>query len=185
MDERGDVKLLRGEDRRCSGHNAATVASDLIRRAWWAEGWGPIVFGHDLQNTYRQWAVKHPGPRGVPQPVSRVVVPLRHVLRGGNHSVWNFLQAAVAVQARPGDPADSSWPLRRRLRCRLRFARRSRPAKEHVVQGVDLSLNPRWSYCGHCEAPGPHLDIASGNRTWLRAWPGYLTFLSQAIWMYE
>ena len=60
----------------------------------------------------------------------------------------------------------------------------SRPAKEHVVQGVDLSLNPRWSYCGHCEAPGPHLDIASGNRTWLRAWRGCLTFLSQAIWMY-
>ena len=38
-------------------------------------------FRHDLQNAYRQWAVKHPGHCGTFLPSA--VVPLRHVLRGG------------------------------------------------------------------------------------------------------
>ena len=61
VDEHGDLKLRRGEDWRRSGHNATMGASDvpthhflgdivdLILRAW-AEGWDPVVFGHDLQN---------------------------------------------------------------------------------------------------------------------------------------
>ena len=42
------------------------------------------------------------------------------------------------------------------------------PAKEHVVQGVDLSLEPE--NCGHCEAPGPHLG---SNRRGLAVRPAF------------
>ncbi|OLP87385.1 Pentatricopeptide repeat-containing protein, chloroplastic [Symbiodinium microadriaticum] len=89
MSMSGDLKLRRGEDWRSSGHNATIGASDvpthhfqgdivdLIRRAW-AEGWGPIVFGHGGQ---------------APRP------PVSHCMRfEAAASIWNFNGAADAVQ---------------------------------------------------------------------------------------
>ncbi|CAE7505128.1 PUB3, partial [Symbiodinium sp. CCMP2456] len=60
VDENGDLNLRRGEDWRRSGHNATMSAEDVPTHhfltdivdfilAAWCEGWGPKVFGHDLQ----------------------------------------------------------------------------------------------------------------------------------------
>ena len=111
VDEHGDLKLRRGEDWRRSGHNATMGAEDvpthhflgdivdLILRAW-AEGWDPVVFGHDLQNAYRQWAVRHPGHCGAFLPTSSGVTLWFHFAMcfGAAASVWNFNRAADAVQ---------------------------------------------------------------------------------------
>ncbi|CAE7343021.1 POLA2, partial [Symbiodinium sp. CCMP2456] len=75
VDENGDLKLRRGEDWRRPGHNATMSAEDVPTHhflgdivdfilAAWCEGWDPKVFGHDLQNAYRQWAVRCPGHCG-------------------------------------------------------------------------------------------------------------------------
>ena len=105
------LKLGRGEDWRRSGHNATMGASDvpthhflgdivdLVLRAW-AEGWDPVVFGHDLQNAYRQWAVRHPGHCGTFLPSAAGVTLWFHFAMcfGAAASVWNFNRAADAVQ---------------------------------------------------------------------------------------
>ena len=111
LDENGELKLRRGEDWRRSGHNATMGASDvpthhflgdivdLVLRAW-AEGWDPVVFGHDLQNAYRQWAVRHPGHCGTFLPSAAGVTLWFHFAMcfGAAASVWNFNRAADAVQ---------------------------------------------------------------------------------------
>ena len=111
VDEHGELKLRRGEDWRRSGHNATMGASDvpthhflgdivdLVLRAW-AEGWDPVVFGHDLQNAYRQWAVRHPGHCGTFLPSAAGVTLWFHFAMcfGAAASVWNFNRAADAVQ---------------------------------------------------------------------------------------
>ncbi|CAE7868819.1 PUB3, partial [Symbiodinium sp. KB8] len=107
VDEHGELKLRRGEDWRRSGHNATMGAShhflgdivDLVLRAW-AEGWDPVVFGHDLQNAYRQWAVRHPGHCGTFLPSATGVTLWFHFAMcfGAAASVWNFNRAADAVQ---------------------------------------------------------------------------------------
>ena len=110
-DEHGELKLRRGEDWRQSGQDATMGASDvpthhflgdivdLVLRAW-AEGWDPVVFGHDLQNAYRQWAVRHPGHCGTFLPSAAGVTLWFHFAMcfGAAASVWNFNRAADAVQ---------------------------------------------------------------------------------------
>ena len=102
----GDLKLRRGEDWRRSKHNATMGVEDvpthhflgdivdLILRAW-AEGWD-----RDLQNAYRQWAVRHPGHCGTFLPTSSGVTLWFHFAMcfGAAASVWNFNRAADAVQ---------------------------------------------------------------------------------------
>ena len=77
-----------------------------IRRAR-ADGWDPVVFGHDLQNAYRQWAVKYPGHCGTFGHDS--LVQLRHVLRGGGQR----LELQPSGRRRPdGPPCAPLGPLR-------------------------------------------------------------------------
>ncbi|CAE7295967.1 PUB3, partial [Symbiodinium sp. CCMP2456] len=83
LDENGDLKLRRGEDWRRSGHNATMRAEDVPTTSWatsWTSSWPPgardgkfRVFGHDLQNAYRQWAVRCPGHCGTFLPTDQGV----------------------------------------------------------------------------------------------------------------
>ncbi|CAE7265796.1 PUB3, partial [Symbiodinium sp. CCMP2456] len=111
VDENGDLKLRRSEDWRRSGHNATMSAEDVPTHhflgdivdfilAAWCEGWDPKVFGHDLQNAYRQWAVRCPGHCGTFLPTDQGVTLWFHYAMcfGAAASVWNFNRAADAVQ---------------------------------------------------------------------------------------
>ncbi|CAE7477634.1 PUB3, partial [Symbiodinium sp. CCMP2456] len=98
-------------DWRRSGHNATMSAGDVPTHhflgdivdfilAAWCEGWDPKVFGHDLQNAYRQWAVRFPGHCGTFLPTDQGVTLWFHYAMcfGAAASVWNFNRAADAVQ---------------------------------------------------------------------------------------
>ena len=79
-DGEGNVKVRRGEDWRRSGHNATILAHDVpthhfvddvvdfIRRVVELAGSRGVpaarLFGHDLLNAYRQWAVRNPAHSG-------------------------------------------------------------------------------------------------------------------------
>ena len=75
-DGEGNVKVRRGEDWRRSGHNATILAHDVpthhfvddvvdfIRRVVEPRCPGARLFGHDLLNAYRQWAVRNPAHSG-------------------------------------------------------------------------------------------------------------------------
>ena len=179
VDEHGELKLRRGEDWRRSGHNATMGASDvpthhllgdivdLVLRAW-AEGWDPVVFGHDLQNAYRQWAVRHPGHCGTFLPSAAGVTLWFHFAMcfGAAASVWNFNRAADAVQmllralllvllghfvddfngVDAGDVADSAHhavaDFFALLGLQTKPSKAQAPAKNHVVQGVELAIRP-------------------------------------------
>ena len=90
-----------------------TTDADLVLRAW-AEGWDPVVFGHDLQNAYRQCAVRHPRHCGTFLPSASGVTLWFHFAMcfRAAASVWNFNRAADAP-ALP--PPGAAGPLRRRL----------------------------------------------------------------------
>ena len=173
VDEHGDLKLRRGEDWRRSGHNATMGASDvpthhflgdivdLILRAW-AEGWDPVIFGHDLQNAYRQWAVRQPGHCGTFLPTSSGVTLWFHFAMcfGAAASVWNFNRAADAVQMvlralllvddfNGVDSSDTAASAHHAvadffalLGLQTKPSKAQVPATRHVVQGVDLSIRP-------------------------------------------
>ncbi|CAE7450545.1 PUB3, partial [Symbiodinium sp. KB8] len=179
VDENGELKLRRGEDWRQSGHNATMGASDvpthhflgdivdLVLRAW-AEGWDPVVFGHDLQNAYRQWAVRHPGHCDTFLPSAAGVTLWFHFAMcfGAAASVWNFNRAADAVQmllrslllvllghfvddfngVDAADLADSAHhavaDFFALLGLQTKPSKAQAPAKRHVVQGVELSIGP-------------------------------------------
>ena len=179
VDETGELKLRRGEDWRRSGHNATMGASDvpthhflgdivdLVLRAW-AEGWDPVVFGHDLQNAYRQWTVRHPGHCGTFLPSAAGVTLWFHFAMcfGTAASVWNFNRAADAVQmllrslllvllghfvddfngVDSADLADSAHhavaDFFALLGLQTKPSKAQAPAKRHVVQGVELSIRP-------------------------------------------
>ena len=80
-DGEGNVKVRRGEDWRRSGHNATILAHDVPTRhfvddvvglssgGWWSWQAAEVspaarLFGHDLLNAYRQWAVRNPAHSG-------------------------------------------------------------------------------------------------------------------------
>ena len=79
-DGEGNVKVRRGEDWRRSGHNSTILAHDVpthhfvddvvdfIRRVVELANRRGVsaarLFGHDLLNAYRQWAVRHPAHSG-------------------------------------------------------------------------------------------------------------------------
>ncbi|CAE7346915.1 PUB3, partial [Symbiodinium sp. CCMP2456] len=171
IDENGELKLRRGEDWRRSGHNATMSAEDVPTRhflgdivdfilAAWHEGWDPKVFGHDLQNAYRQWAVRFPGHCGTFLPTDQGVT----LCFGAAASVWNFNRAADAVQmlmralllvllghfvddfngADDNHTADSAHyavaELFAALGLQTKPSKAQTPDKEHIVQGVQLHI---------------------------------------------
>ena len=110
-DEKGDLKVRRGEDWRRSGHNSTVEAEDipthhfvddfvqLARRT--AEVDTDLqVYGHDLLNAYRQWPVEQPSVCGTFLPTSHGMTLWFHnaMCFGAAASVWNFNRAADALQ---------------------------------------------------------------------------------------
>ena len=177
VDENGDLKLRRGEDWRRSGHNATMSAEDVPTHhflgdivdfilAAWCEGWDPKVFGHDLQNAYRQWAVRCPGHCGTFLPTDQGVTLWFHYAMcfGAAASVWNFNRAADAVQmlmralllvllghfvddfngADDNHTAESAHnavaEFFAALGLQTKPSKAQAPDKEHVVQGVQLHI---------------------------------------------
>ena len=172
VDEHGELKLRRGEDWRRSGHNATMGASDvpthhflgdivdLVLRAW-AEGWDPVVFGHDLQNAYRQWAVRHPGHCGTFLPSAAGVTLWFHFAMcfGAAASVWNFNRAADAVQMLLRALLGAPGPLRRRLQRR----RRGRSGPPPTMPSPTFS--PSWA-----SRPSPPRRRPQPRTTSSRGW---------------
>ena len=110
-DEKGELKVRRGEDWRRSGHNSTVEAGDipthhfvddfvqLARRT--AEIDTDLkVYGHDLLNAYRQWPVDQPSTCGTFLPTTEGMTLWFHnaMCFGAAASVWNFNRAADALQ---------------------------------------------------------------------------------------
>ena len=105
-----------------------------------------MVFGHDLQNAYRQWAVRHPGHCGTFLPSAAGVTLWFHFAMcfGAAASVWNFNRAADAVQMllRSLLLVHAVADFFALLGLQTKPSKAQAPAKRHVVQGVELSIRP-------------------------------------------
>ena len=110
-DEKGDVKVRRGEDWRRSHHNSTVLADDVpthhfvgdfveMARHMYAEGGVPVVLGHDLLSAYRQWPVSDPAENGTFLFIDGGWTLWFHhaMCFGAAASVWNFNRAADALQ---------------------------------------------------------------------------------------
>ena len=110
-DEQGRVKLRRGKDWRCSGHNAAMEADDVpthhtvgdfvdLARRLAEDSTDLLAFGHDMLNAYRQWPVRRPEHCATFLPTAAGVTLWMHMAMcfGAAASVWNFNRAGGAVQ---------------------------------------------------------------------------------------
>ena len=114
-DGEGNVKVRRGEDWRRSGHNATILAHDVpthhfvddvvdfIRRVAEMAGSRGVpaarLFGHDLLNAYRQWAVRNPAHSGTFLATPAGLTLWFHLAMcfGAAASVWNFTCLAIAM----------------------------------------------------------------------------------------
>ena len=110
-DEKGEVKVRRGEDWRRSSHNATVRAFDVpthhfvedfvdLARVTSQEGQDLRLFGHDLLNAYRQWPVKSPEHSATILATEHGITLWMHhaMCFGAAASVWNFNRAADTLQ---------------------------------------------------------------------------------------
>ena len=181
-DGEGNVKVRRGEDWRRSGHNAAILAHDVpthhfvddvvdfIRRVVELAGSRGVpaarLFGHDLLNAYRQWAVRNPAHSGTFLATPAGLTLWFHLAMcfGAAASVWNFNRAADALQALtrvllwlvgghfvddftgvdlPELAASAFYSLAdlfQELGLQTKPSKAQEPAPRHVVQGVEMTI---------------------------------------------
>ena len=183
-DGEGNVKVRRGEDWRRSGHNSTILAHDVpthhfvddvvdfIRRVVELAASRGVpaarLFGHDLLNAYRQWAVRHPAHSGTFLATPAGLTLWFHLAMcfGAAASVWNFNRAADALQALnrvllwvvgghfvddfsgvdlPELAASAFYALAdlfQELGLQTKPSKAQAPAARHVVQGVEMSIEP-------------------------------------------
>ena len=124
------------------------------------------IFGHDLLNAYRQWPVKEPAHSGTFLPAPNGVTMWFHMAMcfGAAASVWNFNRTADALQALKrvllwivsghyvddfnGVDLDELAPgafegmaeFLDQLGLQTKPSKAQRPATEHIVQGVLVSI---------------------------------------------
>ena len=181
-DGEGNVKVRRGEDWRRSGHNATILAHDVpthhfvddvvdfIRRVVELAGSRGVpaarLFGHDLLNAYRQWAVRNPAHSGTFLATPAGLTLWFHLAMcfGAAASVWNFNRAADALQALtrvllwlvgghfvddftgvdlPELAASAFYSLAdlfQELGLQTKPSKAQEPAPRHVVQGVEMTI---------------------------------------------
>ncbi|CAE7923243.1 unnamed protein product [Symbiodinium sp. KB8] len=124
------------------------------------------IFGHDLLNAYRQWPVKEPAHSGTFLPAPNGVTMWFHMAMcfGAAASVWNFNRTADALQAlkrvllwivsghyvddfngvdldelAPG-AFDGMAEFLDQLGLQTKPSKAQKPATEHIVQGVLVSI---------------------------------------------
>ena len=106
-DEKGEIKVRRGEDWRRSHHNSTVLASDVpthhfiedfvdMARRLHDDGEIPQVLGHDLLNAYRQTPAECSAFLYIDG--GRTLWFHHAMCFGAAASVWNFNRAADALQ---------------------------------------------------------------------------------------